>query len=428
MRLENAAGGVDAPVFARGGLSSGWSAVLGGFFGLCFGPSVLLLLMYGVFAPALRHSFGWGVGAVSLGATIVSLSMVALSPVQGWLVDRFGVRLVVLVSLPLFGTALSAMAGLGSDIRVFYFACALLTVISIGVWPLAYLTLFSTWFDRRLGLALGVGQIGAGLGGAVIPVVLAIIFSHFGWRGGYVALGLTQIFLLWPIAFWAIRQNRLNPSTISPAATAAQGLSFSELSKTRAFYLLLAAFVALGAFSSGVIIHLVSLVGERGFSARAATGSQSVLLGSAMVARLAFGWALDRVRLTILTPCVLVAAALACAACSTALPLPEIYGCAVVIGVAFGAEFDVLGYAIRRYFGLHAYGAAYGAIFAGFQVGSAMGAGAIGYLREYTGSYSAGLLALAALCVLASVLIAGLGRYRFGAATGSAAPAEPILV
>ena len=404
--------------------SSSWRAVIGAFFGLATGPSVLLLLVFGIFAPSLRTQFGWDTGSVSLGATIVSLTLAFLSPLQGRLVDRWGVRRVVLASLPPFGIGMALMAMLGPDIRLFYIACALLACAGVGLWPLSYLTLVSGWFDRRLGIALGVAQVGAGLGGALVPVLLTAIFTVWSWRAGYLMLGAAQLIVMLPIALWAVREAPARNEDATIRVAAIPGLSIQEVLRKPSFYLLLVAFLMLGAFSSGVIIHQVSILIDHGIARRTATLVQSVLLGSAVIGRLVCGWALDRVRIVRLMPALLSVSATATLIYAAHASVAATIGCAVLIGFAVGAEFDVLGYAIRRYFGLRAYGVIYGAIFSLFQIGSAAGAALVGFSRQVEGSYTPGVVMLASCCLIASGAMALLGPYRF--AVTRSMPGEPV--
>jgi MFS family permease len=87
--------------------------------------------------------------------------------------------------------------------------------------------------------------------------------------------------------------------------------------------------------------------------------------------------------------------------------------CAVLVGIMTGAEFSVLGYALRRYFGLRVMGTLFGTVFAVFQLGSAIATGLVGYARGHTGSYQTSLYFLAAATALTALLMCTLGRYRF---------------
>ena len=415
---DRAAGGAAA---ADGGAPA-WRVVAGAFLGLATGPNIVLLLVFGVFVPQLRAEFGWGIGEVSLGATIICFTLAVASPLQGYVVDRFGARLPILVSLPVFGVSLCSMALLGPDIRIFHIACGLLVLSALGAWSLSYITLVTSWFDRRLGLALGVSQLGAGLGGGVVPLLLAAVFAVGGWRAGYLALGLAQ-FAMWPVAF-ATARGRVTQSGVGNGIGRPPGLALREVVRERSFALLCSAFLLLGCFSAGVIIHQVSMMLDRGLPSRTAVALQAVLLLSSMAGRLLAGWALDRLPLTVFMPALLAVTAVACATYASDVGTPILVASAVVMGLAIGAEFDVLGYSIRRYFGLASFGLVFGLIFGCFQIGGGVGAALMGFMRERSGSYVTGLWLLAAFSGATALLLASLGRYRFS----PGGPAEPTAV
>ena len=73
---------------------------VGSVVGLAFGPSVIAILAISPFIPPIEAEFGWSRVQVSLAATIVSYMVVFVSPLQGFLVDRFGPRKVILTSIP----------------------------------------------------------------------------------------------------------------------------------------------------------------------------------------------------------------------------------------------------------------------------------------------------------------------------------------
>ena len=407
-----------------GSIRPGWRVVLASIFGLALGPSVILMMCFGVFAPALAAEFGWGIGAISLGATIISLVLAALSPVQGRLVDRYGSRRVILVSMPLFGLGILALSQLSGDIRVYYGACGLVALLALGVWPTSYMTIVSTWFDRHLGLALGSANVGPGLGGALVPVLIGAVMTAYDWRTAYLVLGLLVLVVVLPAAFIWLREN---PRASTPRALGAgpAGMPLREVYRDRSFWMLAAAFTALGVLSSGILIHQVNILIDHGMTRGAAIGLQSVLGAASIVGRLFAGWLLDRLHVARLMLAMLLAGAGACLLYASPTTGPVLVLGAVTFGFIIGTEFDALGFAIRRYHGLAAFGSVFGLIFGMFSVGGAIGAALMGILRDATGAYTAGLYILAAMSVFSGVVLARLGPYRFR--NSDAPAAEPII-
>jgi hypothetical protein len=88
-----------------------------------------------------------------------------------------------------------------------------------------------------------------------------------------------------------------------------------------------------------------------------------------------------------------------------------------LLGFLLGAEFDVLAFLIKRYYGNVAYGRIYGVIFAVFYLGSGLGIWALPKLREISAdqSYDNGLYVAAAILAASAILMAFMPKYRYGA-------------
>src|SRR5690606_6709050 len=90
---------------------------------------------------------------------------------------------------------------------------------------------------------------------------------------------------------------------------------------------------------------------------------------------------------------------------------------AILIGFLLGAEFDVLAFLIKRYYGNAAYGRVYGVVFGVFYLGSAVGIWGLPKLRELSAdlSYDKGLYVAAAILVASALLMAFMPAYRYAA-------------
>src|SRR5678815_585179 len=113
--------------------------VLGSVAGLAFGPSVIAVLTISAYIQPIEQEFHWTRVQVSLAFTIVAYMIVLMSPLQGFFVDRFGPRRVVLTSIPLFGLSLAALYFTPPNLLGYYVLWALVPVLALGLWPLGYL-------------------------------------------------------------------------------------------------------------------------------------------------------------------------------------------------------------------------------------------------------------------------------------------------
>ncbi|MET7745886.1 MFS transporter [Streptomyces sp. NPDC005385] len=398
---------------------SGWRTAMASTLGLACGPSVLAVTTFGAFIAPLHREFGWSVSAIGLASSILSITLVLLSPVQGLLVDRFGGRRVILCSSPFFALSLMAMALLPDSLPVFYLGWVLIPLCGLGLWPVSYLRLTAGWFDRRLGLALGVANSGIGVGTVLAPILTTVLIGTWGWRAGYVGLGVVAL-IAFPVAYFLLAEPRART-----AGRPVSGDTLRTAAGTRPFWLVLAAFVLLGTVGSAVLVHQISLLLDAGIPAHIANLVPIALGVALIVARLVTGWLLDRFTVSQVMAVYLVGGIASVLLFAAGPNVPMALLAAALAGLLIGAEFDVLSYLIPRYFGRRAFGKIYGVAFSMFQIGGAAANTLVSVSRDTYGSYTPAMLLLAVACAVCAVLFLCLGPYRYDAGSQGKLPEPP---
>lgn len=381
---------------ARRGVSPGIRTTFAAVAGLSFGPSAIAVLGFGVFVRPLEAEFGWTRTQVSLASVIISWMIVSTSPLQGLLIDRFGARAVVLASIPAFAAGVASLYLLPPNLGVFYLMWAIIPVLAVGLWPLAYLRAVSTWFERRLGLAIGIANAGIGIGSALVPLIAGLLIAHYGWRTAYLGLAIVALGVTWPMAFAFLREQAGGVKQAAGEPPAPVGTAFREASRMRPFWMLAGAYFLLGIINTALITQQIPLLIDSGVTPATAAVVQSVFGVAMMVGRLGTSYVNDRVFAPRVMIVVSIGAAVACVLYAAGVEGALVFLCACLIGLVVGAEFDVLAFMIKRYFGMVAYGKLYGVIFAVFQFGAGLGAAALPISRGYFGSYAPGLYAFSA--------------------------------
>ena len=370
--------------------------------GLVFGPSTFLLFVFGVFVEPLSKTFGWSKPSILFAATIVSLMIMVVSPLQGYLIDRFGARPIVLSSCLAFALGLGGMDFLSSNISSFYIMYGLLPLLAIGLWPVSYLRVVSTWFEKRLGLAIGIANGGIGLGAAMLPPILTYIILNGSVQWAYVSLGVIVLLVVLPINALLLYES---PETRPARGVAsASNEDFKSLIKTQTFIVLTLAFFFLGFVNTGLVTNQISLLIDGGATPQQAAFVQAVFGLAVLIGRFLTGVLLDYVSAKRLMSVVCIGGAAACLLYAVGPAGAIVYLCAILIGMVYGAEFDVLSYIIKRSFGLASFGRVYGTIFAVFQLGAALGATLLPLSRTQFQSYGPGLAVYAAVLVLSGIL------------------------
>lgn len=373
--------------------------------GLVFGPSTFLLFVFGVFVEPLSKTFGWTKPSIIVAVTIVSLMIMVVSPLQGYLIDRFGARPIVLSSCFAFAIGLGGMYFVSSNISSFYIMYGLLPLLAIGLWPVSYLRVVSTWFERRLGLAIGIANGGIGLGAAILPPILTYIILNGSVQWAYVSLGIMVLVIVLPInALLLFESPAARPPRLSAQAAAQRNEEFKSLIRTQSFVILTLAFFLLGFVNTGLVTNQISLLIDGGATPQQAAFVQAIFGLAVLIGRFLTGVLLDYISAKRLMSAVCIGGAIACLLYAVGPTSGVVYLCAILIGMVYGAEFDVLSYIIKRSFGLASFGKIYGTIFAVFQLGAALGATLLPLSRTHFQSYTPGLAVYAGALIVSGLL------------------------
>ena len=391
---------------AAGEFRAGWRILVAGLTGVMFGISALPFYTLGLFVKPLGDAFGWSREAVQWGFAVQMLGMLCVAWAYGILADRWGARRVALLSQVGLALGLFGIAAVNS-LTHWYLAWFMLAMLGAGTSPVTWTRGVNSWFDKARGTALGIMLAGTGLTAVIAPPLITAIVSAYGWRMGYVALGAGVLGVALPLTF-LLFHDRIVPGQ-AMLAGATRGQAFRD----RRFWIMLTVFALITFAVSGIIPSLVPLLGDRGFSAGDAALYAS-LVGVAVIAgRIIAGVLLDRFWAPGVAVAFLVLPALSClllAFGSTGNPL--LLGTAVIlIGLAAGAEFDLVAFMASRYFGMANYGVIYSQLMVGMLLGGGFGPPIFGRIFDQTGSYQTALLISAAIFAFTPLLLLTLGRY-----------------
>ena len=167
-------------IFRPGGtVFYGWWIVLA-----CAGVQWLAALTwmhsYGGYALKLQADFGWSMSVLSLAFALTRLESGLLGPLQGWLVDRYGPRLILIIGTIIFAIGFFIFS-LVESITTYFVAFILIALgSSLGGFATLMVSIVS-WFDAHRAKAVAMSQIGFSAGGLCVPFVMMGL-EAFGWR------------------------------------------------------------------------------------------------------------------------------------------------------------------------------------------------------------------------------------------------------
>ena len=411
-----------------------------------------------VLVPEFKELFGWSLTIITAGFTIQWLMSAALSPVCGWLSDRYGVRRVMWGGGLLFMAGM-VMTGIMNSWWEYYVYFGLLLAAGMASFQVTLVSGVTLWFRRNLGLAMGILQGLQGLATAFLIGVVYLMFENWGLRatfwipgiaGGVILLTLTRWFYNEP-ADRGITQygapsdepvRRLQNNAVAKLRT---NVFFKQVQRTGAFWNL-STIHGLGCAGHNIIlILLVAIAIEDGITkgmaatiylvltlvstaTRFATPVLADLIGSKWVMGVCFG-------LQTLPILILFVA-------GDSVLLYFVF--AVLFGMGMGGEMTAFPIINRQYYADAPTGTAYGWQMMGAGFGMALGPVVAGRLYDITGAYLWPLwlsFGLSTLAVVAIVFLPSTKRLQLphweealpqeartglaAAASASALPAAP---
>ena len=156
-------------------------------------------LQYGwtLFVNPIADKHGWSRAAIQVAFTIFVLTETWLVPIEGYLVDRFGPRPVVLVGGILCGLGW-VMNSFADSLTMLYIAAAVGGVGAGAVYGTCVGNALK-WFPDRRGLAAGLTAAGFGAGSALTIIPISAFIKSSGYEAAFLYFGIGQglvVFLL----------------------------------------------------------------------------------------------------------------------------------------------------------------------------------------------------------------------------------------
>src|SRR6516165_466868 len=264
-------------------------------------------LQYGwtLFIDPIEQKYHWGRAAIHVAFTIFIVTETWLQPLGGYLIDRFGPRVMVCIGGALVATAWT-INSVADSLALFYLAAI---ITGLGASPIFGATVGNAlkWFPDRRGLAAGLTSAGFGAGAALTVVPLATMIQSHGYEAAYLWFGLAQGVVVMAVAL-LLRAPKPAEIVASGPALVQQGTRNyppAALLTSPPFYLMYAMFVIVGSSGLMATAQLAPIakdfaidsvpVSLLGLTMPALSFALSVGLVLNGLSRPLFGWLSDRI-------------------------------------------------------------------------------------------------------------------------------------
>jgi len=356
---------------------------------------------FSVFFKPLVVEFGWGHADTVLAFSIAALVMAGIAIVTGWLADKLGPRIVIMVFGSFLGIAYLLLSRVNS-LWQFVIIYGLVASIGLSAVNAPIVSTIARWFTRKRGVMTAIVQSGVGIGGFIFAPFTGWLIAGYGWRPAYCILGIIVLIVILVSGALLRRdpgETGKLPEDVSDASmlpgskhkpgTQTAGFTFREAVRTQPFWIITGIYFIFGFCRSTFLPHIAAHVQDLGFSLADGANVVALLTVSSIAGRFWLGWFGNR-------SAFLTSFAVTSIALVWALYTRELWGLylfAVIFGFGWGAQ-AVLRYTIAvDTVGLVSIGLLLG-IWGFAEAGaSALGSYMAGYLFDVTGSYKIAFIA-----------------------------------
>ncbi|GAB4186169.1 MAG: MFS transporter [Roseiflexaceae bacterium] len=375
----------------------------------------------GVFLLPMRAELGWSREAISFAVSIGLLLYGLAGPFTGWLMDRFGPRMLMLAGMLLVSLSM-AMSAFMREIWQMNAFWGALSGIGTGVASAVLgATVANRWFVQKRGIVTGIFGAATSAGQLIFVPLLVWLAEVIGWRNSVLVLGGTTLAIMLPIALLM----RDDPTQIGsrpygapegsalPAASAAarEPGVMSRALRTPAFWLLAATFFVCGATSNGLIgVHFIPYANDCGIGAIVASGTLAVMGAFNFVGTIGSGWLTDRYDPRKLLLCYYGFRGLSLLLLPFLRDPLSLTIFAILFGLDYIATVPPTTMLVADLFGRRNVGTVFGWVFFAHQLGAAAASWIGGFARDAMGDYVLTFLIAGGIAVSAGVLALRINR------------------
>lgn len=384
-------------------------------------------LNFGLFIVPMGNSLGIGRSWFGWAQTARQFSSSVTSPAVGWLLDRYGSRVMLPVAALVTGLAMIALAFMTDAWHLVALYAAMGLVGMSGPGALVTSVPVLKWFVRERGRAIAYMGLGIPIGAIVFVPLTQIFIDAWGWETAWIALACIGIGAIVPLAAIFVRRQPEDMGLLpdgdaapptngagaggAPAASAA-ALEYSwtvaQALRSPTFWSLVTVFSMVSLAVGTVAVHRIADFTDRGFDTTLiswATAFDAVCAGAATFA---FGRLVSRVAARFLGAVGFGLLAIASVMTIYAQSDATMFGSMAIFGLGIGGMMFLQNFIWADYFGREYVGSIRGISMPINLIVGGIGAPIAGYAHEWTGTYTAmwwigvGLMAASALLLLAT--------------------------
>ena len=363
-----------------------------------FSRNAAATLTMAVFVFPMSESLGWSRTLIVGAAAVAGIIAVFVSPIVGWIIDRFGSKNLLTTSIILLGATLISIRWISHPIQ-FYILFGIGRVIFQSPIQISTTTVVAKWFVKGRGRATSILGLTHSLGMGLFPLFAQLLIGtdNNNWRMAWFWIGISVWILALPAIYILLvetpekigKKPMLEKSANSEESTVDNEISWTikEAVRTSSLWILSIGCFLVFFIHTGVNIHQAAFLRDQGISANAAAISLSIMALGSGIGSLIWGNLLDKISVKsvyiLLNLWLGFAALLFLFVESITLAFPV----ALIFGIGLGGLLVVPPVAIANYFGRKSLGTIRGITEPFVSFGQSVGAISAGIIFDMRDSY-----------------------------------------
>lgn len=252
---------------------------------------------FGVFLHPLLEQLDTSRAAVSLAFTINSIVFGLAQPLVGRMLDRYGLRAVVLPSAVALGVSMALLSTVRELWQLYVLYGGVHALGLAGTYTGVAFPVAVRWMRQRRGPVLGVLAAAGMVGSFVLVPGAMFLLLRVGWEGMLLVLTGLAVLVALPVALLPDHPPGAAPRGSSDSATllGRAEIGLRDLVRTRTFWFLALPSGASGFSGTLVQVHFVPLLLDHGQAPQPAANALGLISALGIVAVLVAGFVAERV-------------------------------------------------------------------------------------------------------------------------------------
>ena len=344
-----------------------------------------------LFVKPLQTATGGSLASIQITFSILIVLQTWFSPAQGYLIDRFGPRRLVMAGCALSGLSW-VLTAFADDVTTLYLTYGLMGGLGTGIVYVGIVGLMVRWFPDRRGFACGMAAAGYGFGAMLTTFPISDMLAESGYQHTLLTFGaILGMVGVAAASFLESPDGEILPETILVEAS---DVSSRQMLRTPVFWLLFAMMTMMSTGGLMVISQFAAFTKDFGIDKITVLGFAALPLALTIdritngLTRPFFGWISDRIGRENTMALAFIGEAAAILAMLYARQNPLLY--VLLSGVVFfgwGEIFSLFPSTLTDTFGTRNATTNYGFLYMAQGIGSVLGGPVAAWIYQMQGSW-----------------------------------------